>query len=60
MFHAHGLQKQSCTLLAVLSGKISGSKVVGYPFPELKSTGRLEVTLKFDFFFSCLGARFVR
>ncbi|XP_078429531.1 ARID/BRIGHT DNA-binding domain-containing protein isoform X2 [Wolffia australiana] len=44
MFHAHGLPKQNCTLLAVLCGKIVHEKRnPNYPFPELKSAGRLEV-----------------
>ncbi|CAA6658708.1 unnamed protein product [Spirodela intermedia] len=49
MFHAHGLSKQNCTLLAVLCGKMADEPRDGvkrrstYPFPELTSAGRLEV-----------------
>uniref|UniRef100_A0A1D1XLZ3 AT-rich interactive domain-containing protein 4 n=1 Tax=Anthurium amnicola TaxID=1678845 RepID=A0A1D1XLZ3_9ARAE len=49
MFHAQGLSKQSCTLLAVLCGKFADKRREDvkhrptYPFPELTSAGRLEV-----------------
>ncbi|XP_062154873.1 AT-rich interactive domain-containing protein 4-like [Alnus glutinosa] len=51
MFHPQGALKQSCTLLAVTCGENSGDKLKKdaaedkprYPFPELVSSGRLEV-----------------
>ncbi|KAH7546999.1 AT-rich interactive domain-containing protein 4 isoform X1 [Ziziphus jujuba] len=51
MFNSQGASKQACTLLAVTCGKISESKHKKdvledqpiYPFPELISSGRLEV-----------------
>ncbi|KAA8541586.1 hypothetical protein F0562_022738 [Nyssa sinensis] len=51
MFHTQGASKHTCSLLAVLCGRNSGSKreqVVPqdrprYPFPEIVSSGRLEV-----------------
>ncbi|KAK1307671.1 AT-rich interactive domain-containing protein 4 [Acorus calamus] len=50
MFHMQGLSKQTCSLLAVLCGradyKHNEVPVKGrqpYPFPELVSSGRLEV-----------------
>lgn len=53
MFNSQGASKQACTLLAVSCGKISESKHKKdvledqpiYPFPELISSGRLEVKL---------------
>ncbi|XP_042483705.1 AT-rich interactive domain-containing protein 4 [Macadamia integrifolia] len=51
MFHAQGPSKNTCSLLAVLCGKIPDYKQKQensedhprYPFPELVSSGRLEV-----------------
>ncbi|KAK9131528.1 hypothetical protein Sjap_012015 [Stephania japonica] len=51
MFHAQGALKNSCTLLAVVCGKAPdikpqpglSDKPASYPFPELSSSGRLEV-----------------
>ena len=51
MFHPQGASKQSCSLLAVTCGENSGDKLKKddaedkprYPFPELVSSGRLEV-----------------
>ncbi|KAL5583381.1 hypothetical protein UlMin_015823 [Ulmus minor] len=48
MFHSQGTSKQTCSLLAVTCGKIYDSKrkkdvPEKYPFPELISSGRLEV-----------------
>ncbi|KAK1263395.1 AT-rich interactive domain-containing protein 4 [Acorus gramineus] len=52
MFHMQGLSKQTCSLLAVLCGradyKHNDTHVEGqqpYPFPELVSSGRLEVQI---------------
>ena len=57
MFHSQGPSRH-CSLLAVLSGKSLDSKQKqkedaasedqsSYPFPELSSSGRLEVTAEF-------------
>lgn len=54
MFNSQGASKQACTLLAVTCGKISESKHKKdvledqpiYPFPELISSGRLEVRIQ--------------
>ncbi|GMH22016.1 hypothetical protein Nepgr_023859 [Nepenthes gracilis] len=52
MFHTQGASKYSCSLLAVVCGSISEDKQtlreeenheLRYPFPELASSGRLEV-----------------
>lgn len=51
MFHSQGASKQTCSLLAVTCGKISEFKRKKdvpedqpiYPFPDLISSGRLEV-----------------
>ncbi|GAB2268918.1 AT-rich interactive domain-containing protein 4 [Dionaea muscipula] len=51
MFHSQGASKQSCSVLAVVCGEFSQDKQwhadeehqLRYPFPELKSSGRLEV-----------------
>lgn len=63
MFHFQGVSRH-CSLLAVLSGKSHDSKqkqkqkqdddasedqFSSYPFPELSSSGRLEVTTEFLF-----------
>ncbi|PKI61243.1 hypothetical protein CRG98_018391, partial [Punica granatum] len=53
MFCAQGSYRNHCSLLAVICGKISDEKQKqtvseaqpSYPFPELVSSGRLEVTL---------------
>ncbi|XP_057981938.1 AT-rich interactive domain-containing protein 4 isoform X2 [Malania oleifera] len=48
MFHSQGASKHSCSLLAVTCGKTSQKQDVsedqqGYPFPDMVSSGRLEV-----------------
>jgi hypothetical protein len=51
MFHPQGASKYACSLLAVTSGKNFEDKLKKdvvedkprYPFPELVSSGRLEV-----------------
>ncbi|WCJ42879.1 ARID/BRIGHT DNA-binding domain-containing protein [Euphorbia peplus] len=49
MFHAQGPSRNHCSLLAVLSGdskqkqSLPGDNKPRYPFPELTSSGRLEV-----------------
>ncbi|XP_052180658.1 AT-rich interactive domain-containing protein 4-like isoform X2 [Diospyros lotus] len=50
MFHVQGPLKHTCSLLAVLCGRTSGDRQkqnaddgLGYPFPEIASSGRLEV-----------------
>ncbi|PIA50511.1 hypothetical protein AQUCO_01300919v1 [Aquilegia coerulea] len=51
MFHVQGPSKYTCSLLAVLCGKVQDYKQKQkasedekkYPFPELRSSGRLEV-----------------
>ncbi|GMQ07974.1 hypothetical protein CsSME_00051932 [Camellia sinensis var. sinensis] len=50
MFHVQGASKHTCGLLAVLSGRSSEYKHkqgaddgLTYPFPEIVSSGRLEV-----------------
>jgi len=61
MFHFQGVSRH-CSLLVVLSGKSHDSKqkqkqdddasddqFSSYPFPELSSSGRLEVTTEFLF-----------
>lgn len=53
MFSAQGSYRNHCSLLAVTCGKVSDETLnqavsevqLSYPFPELASSGRLEVTL---------------
>ncbi|KAI3786229.1 hypothetical protein L1987_45364 [Smallanthus sonchifolius] len=45
MFHAQGTAKNTCCMLAVLCGRNSNVEetVLRFPFPEITSSGRLEV-----------------
>lgn len=59
MFHSQGPSKHTCSLLAVTCGKVSESKRKEdvpenrpqFPFPELISSGRLEVKNSFSYDF---------
>ncbi|RRT64873.1 hypothetical protein B296_00020343 [Ensete ventricosum] len=53
MHHSHGLSNQTCRLIAVLCGKFTGKRNEvkqqhPYPFPELVSSGHLEVGIFFE------------
>lgn len=52
MFHVQAASRNHCALLAVVCGKIPVSEDQQqhpYPFPELVSSGRLEVCVSISF-----------